>query len=57
MIVRFLKNKHELATRFYESFAPSVGDEVSVEGESYNVVSRKLDLDRNEVIVNVEEKR
>lgn len=56
MIVRFLKNKHELASRFYETFAPNVGDEVSIEGDSYNVVSRKLDLDKNEVLINVEEK-
>lgn len=56
MIVKFLKNERELASRFYESFAPSVGDEVTVEGDSYNVVSRRLDLDHNEVFINMEEK-
>lgn len=57
MIVRFFKDKFELASRFYESFAPNVGDEVTVEGDSYNVVSRRLDLDNNEVLINVEDKQ
>lgn len=56
MIVRFFKKECELASRFYESFAPNVGDEVVVEGEAYNVIGCKIDLDHNEVFVNMEEK-
>ena len=55
MIVRFWKNKLELASRFYESFVPNVGDEVTIEGDSYNVINRKLDLDHNEVLIDMEE--
>lgn len=57
MIVKFFNNEIELTYRFDESYAPNVGDEVTFDGDSYNVISREFDLDNNEVLINLEVKQ
>lgn len=56
MIVRFKKkNDCELASRYYEAFAPNVDEKVSIEGEMYKVESRLIDIDKNELVIYLKE--
>lgn len=51
MVVRFIYDKMEMATRFYETFVPNQGEVVRVAGCDYKIANRILNVDENEVKV------
>lgn len=56
MLVLFYKGFTRLQSRELD-YVPSVGEEVLLEGDSYIVKSRVLNLDFKNVIINMEENK
>ncbi len=56
MFVEFYKGFDKLQCREMD-FVPSVGEEVLLEGDSYLVKERVLNLDFKKVIINLEENK
>ncbi len=56
MFVEFYKGFTKLHSREMD-FVPSVGEEVTLEGDSHIVKERVLNLDFKKVIINMEENR